>query len=178
MATGVASIFRLVDSTDWDVENNHHQCVCHVIALILGAGLSALKLLKAMVRPEKNDQGFSQLETIIEEEEEPVNEDIVEITKISEDEDEQVDPDDAEPKRLEPGWEDDTDYGDVIVCKAQSGIGFTLKKVHIFISQLISNRKRWTILLIIKAAWLHMPTDCLLTPKASGVEGLGNEAWL
>ncbi|WAQ82874.1 hypothetical protein PtA15_3A239 [Puccinia triticina] len=66
-----------------------------------------------MVRPEKNDTGFPRLETIIKEEEQSVNEDIVEITEISEDEDEQVDPDNAEPKRLEPGWEDGSDYGDV-----------------------------------------------------------------
>ncbi|KNE92356.1 hypothetical protein PSTG_14255 [Puccinia striiformis f. sp. tritici PST-78] len=49
MAKGVAAIFRRVDSTYWDVEKNHHQCICHLIALILRAGLKALKLLTGMV---------------------------------------------------------------------------------------------------------------------------------
>ncbi|PLW04347.1 hypothetical protein PCANC_28747, partial [Puccinia coronata f. sp. avenae] len=53
MSAGVASIFRQFDQTDWDVKRNHHRCVCHVIALILGAGLKALKLSKSIVRPEK-----------------------------------------------------------------------------------------------------------------------------
>ncbi|KAH9449335.1 hypothetical protein Pst134EB_020160 [Puccinia striiformis f. sp. tritici] len=64
MAKGVGAIFRKVDSTYWDVEKNHHRCICHVIALILGAGLKAHKLSTGMVRPEKTNQSFPLLYTI------------------------------------------------------------------------------------------------------------------
>jgi hypothetical protein len=76
MSAGVASIFRQFDQTDWDVKRNHHRCVCHVIALILGAGLKALKLSKSIVRPEKVDKYFPVLEAINEE-----PEDIEELMK-------------------------------------------------------------------------------------------------
>ncbi|PLW23465.1 hypothetical protein PCANC_27919 [Puccinia coronata f. sp. avenae] len=76
MSAGVVSIFRQFDQTDWDVKRNHHRCVCHVIALILGAGLKALKLSKSIVRPEKVDKYFPVLEAINEE-----PEDIEELMK-------------------------------------------------------------------------------------------------
>ncbi|KAA1111288.1 hypothetical protein PGTUg99_002028 [Puccinia graminis f. sp. tritici] len=58
MAKEVASIFLSADFTQWDVEQNHHRCICHVIALILGAGLKALKLSRKILQPEKTDQHF------------------------------------------------------------------------------------------------------------------------
>ncbi|OAV89198.1 hypothetical protein PTTG_28765 [Puccinia triticina 1-1 BBBD Race 1] len=111
MAKAVLAKFRAFDATRWDVASNHYQCIFHVIALILGAGLKALKLLGAMVRPEKSDEYFPMLDTIVEvqEEEEVVEEtdEIIEIVNNDNDisEDETVDPDDAEEELPEPGWE-------------------------------------------------------------------------
>ncbi|POW14895.1 hypothetical protein PSHT_07265 [Puccinia striiformis] len=111
MAKGVASIFCAVDSTNWDVVQNHHRCVCHVIALILGAGLRALQLSKAML-------------------EELVKEDIVVVNDEMNDIKPEVDANNAEPATPEPGWEcnlkndGDGEEGEV------TGIAFTLKKIN------------------------------------------------
>jgi hypothetical protein len=133
MANAVSAIFHNFDSTNWDVQNNHHRCSCHVIALILGAGLRALKLSTSMVRPEKSDQSFPLLYTIPEEDETLETEDvseaeIVEVFKnTSVTREEEVDPDDAEEALPQPGWEWDNEEEDVH-CE-DSGIGWTLKKV-------------------------------------------------
>ncbi|KAI9628509.1 hypothetical protein H4Q26_018037 [Puccinia striiformis f. sp. tritici PST-130] len=79
MAAGVASNFSSVQLTEWNVSKNHHQCACHVIALILGAGLRALQLSKWEV-----------------------------VNPVS-DEEQDIDPDDAEEAVLEPGWEQNGD---------------------------------------------------------------------
>ncbi|KAI9629142.1 hypothetical protein KEM48_011132 [Puccinia striiformis f. sp. tritici PST-130] len=125
----VAAKFRAFDSTQWDVVNNHHRCTCHVIALILGAGLRALSLSTKMVRPERSDQTFPTLETVTEEdeEEEDESEEIVEVID-HESHEEVVDPDDAETPLPEPGWEQEDDNSDVDESDL-SGIGFTLKKI-------------------------------------------------
>ncbi|KAI9630440.1 hypothetical protein KEM48_013936 [Puccinia striiformis f. sp. tritici PST-130] len=94
MAKGVSSIFWEVDSTDWDVEKNHHWCICHVITLILGAGLKALQLSTEMV----------QIEELIEEDITVVDDEITEVVE--------VDPDDAEPASPVPGWEWNTKNND------------------------------------------------------------------
>ncbi|KAI9629206.1 hypothetical protein KEM48_011052 [Puccinia striiformis f. sp. tritici PST-130] len=114
MAKAVAAKFRAFDSTQWDVVNNHHRCTCHVIALILGAGLRALSLSTKMVRPERSDQTFPTLETVTEEdeEEEDESEEIVEVID-HESHEEVVDPDDAETPLPEPGWEQEDDNSDV-----------------------------------------------------------------
>ncbi|KNE88439.1 hypothetical protein PSTG_18160, partial [Puccinia striiformis f. sp. tritici PST-78] len=136
MAKGVASIFRSIDSTVWDVQKNHHRCICHVIALILGAGLRALQLSKHMVRPEKTDKYFPALDPITEESEgeddiaDSPDEEITEvIDELSEDED--VDPDDAEQATPELGWEWDNEDNEDLEDVTTSGIGFTLKKVFL-----------------------------------------------
>ncbi|KAA1080702.1 hypothetical protein PGT21_017623 [Puccinia graminis f. sp. tritici] len=138
MATGVASIFRSTDSTEWDVKKNHHRCVCHVIALILGAGLKALQLSNGMIRPEKTDKYFPSLSAITEDNEEAEETqdegdggivDVIDDGELSEDNDNDIDPDNAESASPEPGCEDeDLIDVDVEVCDT-SGIGFTLKKV-------------------------------------------------
>ncbi|KAI7966412.1 hypothetical protein MJO29_002160 [Puccinia striiformis f. sp. tritici] len=129
MARAVAATIKAFDSTTWDVERNHHRCICHVIALILGAGLKALELSTKMVRPERSDESFpSSLLATITEEDEPENNDVVElIAEASEDDD--VDPVDAERGLGVPGWEDDNEGEDDGVKVDESGIGFTLKKI-------------------------------------------------
>ncbi|KNE88814.1 hypothetical protein PSTG_17748 [Puccinia striiformis f. sp. tritici PST-78] len=138
MAKAVAAKFRAFDSTQWDVVNNHHRCTCHVIALILGAGLRALSLSTKMVRPERSDQTFPTLETVTEEdeEEEDESEEIVEVID-HESHEEVVDPDDAETPLPEPGWEQEDDNSDVDESDL-SGIGFTLKKID-YISRRIAS---------------------------------------
>ncbi|KAH9459985.1 hypothetical protein Pst134EB_008194 [Puccinia striiformis f. sp. tritici] len=129
MARAVAATIRAFDSTTWDVERNHHRCICHVIALILGAGLKALELSTKMVRPERSDESFpGSLLATITEVDEPGNNDIVEvIAEASEDDD--VDPVDAERGSRVPGWEDENEEEDDVVEVDESGIGFTLKKI-------------------------------------------------
>jgi hypothetical protein len=81
-----------------------------VIALILGAGLKALKLSSQMVRPAKADKSFpgSLLAKITEEEEPENNNEIVKV--VPEDlvanalEDDDVDPVNAERELGVPGW--------------------------------------------------------------------------
>ncbi|KAI9615477.1 hypothetical protein H4Q26_011416, partial [Puccinia striiformis f. sp. tritici PST-130] len=139
MATTVASIFRAFDLTTWDVKQNHHRCICHVIALILGAGLKALKLPNVMVRPEKNDHHFPVLDTIPEEADDLSTEDIVEVTEVETD-DEEVDLDDAEAAVPEPGWEEceEDDYNE---CDNE-GIGFTLKKIDYICRRIASSPQK------------------------------------
>jgi hypothetical protein len=131
MAKAVSARFRAFDATSWDVESNHHCCIFNVIALILGAGLKALKLSTAMVRLEKNDEHFPVLSTIIEvpeeDEEEDVAADIVEIENKNS-EDKIINPDDAEQALPETGWEWNEGGSKNDLCDG-SGIGFTLKKV-------------------------------------------------
>ncbi|OAV97943.1 hypothetical protein PTTG_25886 [Puccinia triticina 1-1 BBBD Race 1] len=148
MATGVASIFGLVDSIYWDVENNHHRCICHVIALILGAGLNTLNLSKAMVCKQTDDQSFPTLETIAEEVEELIDEEIVEVnTEISEDEEDlkytsnSLNPDNAEPEEQEPGWENKSDNEEELNGDL-SGIGFTLKKIDYICRRIASSPQK------------------------------------
>ncbi|POW13582.1 hypothetical protein PSHT_07750 [Puccinia striiformis] len=110
MAKGVASIFRAVDSTNWDVVRNHHRRVCHVIALMLGAGLRALQLSTAML-------------------EELVKEDIVVVDDEMNDIEPEVDPNDAEPATPEPGWEWNLENDEDGAEGKVTGIAFTLKKI-------------------------------------------------
>ncbi|WAR59333.1 hypothetical protein PtB15_10B675 [Puccinia triticina] len=118
MAREVASIFLAVDLTKWDVESNHHRCICHVIALILGAGLKALRISKLMLWSKKADQSFPALATVVE-----VDEPTEEITKvIKESDEEDIDPDDAAAGSPEA---DDNENNDE---DSSRGIGLTLKK--------------------------------------------------
>ncbi|PLW11792.1 hypothetical protein PCASD_22382 [Puccinia coronata f. sp. avenae] len=136
MAKGVASIFQSNDHKNWDVQKNHHQCICHVIALILGAGLKALKLSNHMVRPEKTDKYFPTLDKIAEDKEEAAQlqgdqHDIIEVTNDKENGDKaNIDPEDAEKQTPVPGWEWDDGEDEEIDNSITSGIGFTLKKIH------------------------------------------------
>ncbi|POW18923.1 hypothetical protein PSHT_05241 [Puccinia striiformis] len=110
MANGVAAIFRDVDSIYWDVQKNHHRCVCHVIALILGAGLRALKLSKTIEQTEVTESEIVEVFTVL---------------NVSDEQ--EVDPDDAEVELPQPGWEWNDGEEENDECD-ESGIGWTLKK--------------------------------------------------
>jgi hypothetical protein len=125
MAKGVSSIFRAVDSTHWDVQQTHHQCVCHVIALILGEGLKALKISRSVVRPERSNQPFPTLTTIVEVMDEDLEEEDVVVIADDISETEDIDPNDAQP-----GWEwYPNDITDNEEESDATGFAFTLKKV-------------------------------------------------
>ncbi|KAI7967101.1 hypothetical protein MJO29_000378 [Puccinia striiformis f. sp. tritici] len=136
MARAVAATIKAFDSTTWDVERNHHHCICHVIALILGAGLKALELSAKMVRPEQSDDSFpGSLLATITKVDEPENNNIVEvIAEALEDDD--VDPVVAERGLSVPGWEDNNEEEHDGVEVDESGIRFTLKKINYICRQI------------------------------------------
>ncbi|POW13397.1 hypothetical protein PSTT_03773 [Puccinia striiformis] len=132
MANEMAMIFLAATGTDWDVQQNHHRCICHVIALILGAGLKALNVSKKMVRPEKANKPFPFLTPIIEGDEPGLDNDVVGEEVNSDDE--EVDPDDATPDVMADGWEEPNPNNDDEATGEDSenpiGIAFTLKKAE------------------------------------------------
>ncbi|PLW38643.1 hypothetical protein PCASD_08226 [Puccinia coronata f. sp. avenae] len=52
------------DGTFWDHSVNHQRCFCHVLSLILGAGLKAIKLSTAEGPAPRRPEPFTTLETI------------------------------------------------------------------------------------------------------------------
>ncbi|KAA1107854.1 hypothetical protein PGTUg99_026821 [Puccinia graminis f. sp. tritici] len=143
MAKGVSSIFRVVDSTHWDVQRTRHRCVCHVIALILGAGLKALKISKNVVRPERSNQPFPTLSTIVEVMDEDLEKEDVVVIADDISETEEIDPDDSQPGTQEPGWErypdnitDDEEESDA------TGFAFTLKKIDYICRRIASSPQK------------------------------------
>ncbi|WAQ84430.1 hypothetical protein PtA15_4A883 [Puccinia triticina] len=126
MAKQVASNFLEVNYTQWDMESNHHRCICHVIALIKGAGLKALKLSKKILRPKKVDPYLPTLATITKEETVANSDDIVKVINNNESDHNEVNPDDALPDNIEDGWEANNEDNSTEECG--TGIGLTLKK--------------------------------------------------
>ncbi|KAI9622452.1 hypothetical protein H4Q26_015131, partial [Puccinia striiformis f. sp. tritici PST-130] len=119
---------------------NHPRCFCHVLALILGAGLRALKLKAPIEQPTTKPDYFPTLSTIAEEDEEsidkasnPLDEDIQEIDMCEDSE--EVDPDNASDGA--PSEEDDppqNEAGGQFSSRSpgsdvNGGIGGTLVKV-------------------------------------------------
>ncbi|POW17296.1 hypothetical protein PSTT_00654 [Puccinia striiformis] len=145
MANEMALIFLSGTGTEWNVKENHHRCICHVIALILGAGLKALNVSKKMVRPEKADKSFPSLTPILEVVEPGSEDEIVEVVDMSDEE--EVDPDDATPDSIAMAGEGNNSYvyDDAEDSENSTGIAFTLKK------------------------------DCILTPETGRMEGLGSK---
>ncbi|KAH9466536.1 hypothetical protein Pst134EB_001589 [Puccinia striiformis f. sp. tritici] len=170
MARAVAATIKAFDSTTWDVEQNHHHCICHVIALILGAGLKALELSAKMVRPERSDDSFpGSLLATITKVDEPENNNIVEvIAEASEDDD--VDPVVAERGLSVPGWEDNNEEEHDGVEVDESGIRFTLKKVSMspIYTRLAPISRIFSFL-----DQLHLPTNCRIPPEAGQMEAVG-----
>ncbi|POW06459.1 hypothetical protein PSTT_08993 [Puccinia striiformis] len=152
IAKGLSAQFRSFDSSTWDVASNHHRCICHVIALILGAGLKELQLSKMMVRAEKTDNPFPStlLATIVEEDETKTSEEIVEVIADGSD-DEEIDPIDAEEAVCEPGWEGNEEDE---VCR----LGPVRHRFHITQDR------------------LHMSQNCLESTEAGRMEVMGWQA--
>ncbi|KAA1077823.1 hypothetical protein PGT21_021246 [Puccinia graminis f. sp. tritici] len=124
MTKELSQLIQTHNGTIWDNSINHQRCFCHVLALILGAGLSAIKLSTSEGPKSKKPENFPTLETI-DEEGELIDDGAEEFNSEAEDE---VDPDDmssdSEPEETNEvaGKKTKGEY-------ALSGIGFTLKKV-------------------------------------------------
>ncbi|KAA1077525.1 hypothetical protein PGT21_010768 [Puccinia graminis f. sp. tritici] len=122
----IKELSRLIKEHDgkfWDDSINHQQCFCHVLALILSAGLTAIKLSTAEGPTSQRPDGFPALQTITKEGE------LIDNGNQDSDEEEEIDPDDVSEAGSQP------DESQEVITKkskgkyATSGIGFTLKKV-------------------------------------------------
>jgi hypothetical protein len=88
MAKDLSDLLKKHDGTTWDQSVNHQHFFCHVLALILGAGLSTIKISTADGPKPRKPELFPTLKTI-DEEGEMIEEEIAD----SESRD-KVDPDD------------------------------------------------------------------------------------
>ncbi|KNE99665.1 hypothetical protein PSTG_07158 [Puccinia striiformis f. sp. tritici PST-78] len=137
MAKEMARILRIKSGDFKHYADHHPRCFCHVLALILGAGLRSLKLKQPLEAPKSVPDYFPTLEAIAEvdeNEEGPHNE--IEILQLDDGDDiEGVDPDNAEyVKESAPGYFADPSDGNV----PTGGIGHTLLKVD-YICQRVSS---------------------------------------
>ncbi|KAA1121248.1 hypothetical protein PGTUg99_050271 [Puccinia graminis f. sp. tritici] len=127
MTKELSRLIEKHDGTFWNNNVNHQRCFCHVLALILGAGLAAVKLSSAEGPTSKKPENFPTLETISEEGE--LFEDGVQVSEAEE----EIDPDDVPASDSDSGSEG-VENTEVVQNKtkgkyATSGIGLTLKKI-------------------------------------------------
>ncbi|KAH9473054.1 hypothetical protein Pst134EA_000133 [Puccinia striiformis f. sp. tritici] len=116
MAKEMARILRIKSGDFKHYKDHHPRCFCHVLALILGAGLRSLKLKQPLEAPKSVPDYFPTLEAIAEvdeNEEGPHNK--IEILQLDDGDDiEEVDPDDAEyVEESAPGYFADPSDGNV-----------------------------------------------------------------
>ncbi|EFP91512.1 uncharacterized protein PGTG_17566 [Puccinia graminis f. sp. tritici CRL 75-36-700-3] len=145
--TMIKELSRLIkehDNTHWDPSVNHQRCFCHVLALILGAGLRALKLSTAEGPTSSKPESFPTLPTIDEdgepldgvmdnssgEELDPHN--VAEGSELEGESDEELD----HEQQNNPNNEAQTNTKGSKAKYAKTGIGFTLCKV---VNQLLIN---------------------------------------
>ncbi|PLW57248.1 hypothetical protein PCANC_02395 [Puccinia coronata f. sp. avenae] len=126
MAKELSCLIQEHNSTFWDHAANHNCFFCHVLALILGAGLASLKLSTSEGPTTCKPEGFPTLKTITRE-----GELIGDGTESEEEE--EINPDDVDLEDEEGGHNEDETETSSQKKKgkyAASGIGFTLKKVE------------------------------------------------
>ncbi|KAA1118191.1 hypothetical protein PGT21_033184 [Puccinia graminis f. sp. tritici] len=99
MTKELSRLIEKHDDTFWNNNVNHQRCFCHVLALILGAGLAAVKLSSAEGPTSKKPENFPTLETISEEGE--LFEDGVQVSEAEE----EIDPDDVPASDSDSGSE-------------------------------------------------------------------------
>ncbi|KAA1105519.1 hypothetical protein PGT21_010086 [Puccinia graminis f. sp. tritici] len=155
MAKELAAIIRQRKGDFSHYLESHPRFFCHVLALILGAGLRSLKLKNPVLPPSKTPEYFPTLETIQEANEEvilvdaqPLRTANVDIEENDKTEEEDIDPDDAS-ECGEPGSPDDDEVQlDRLGASSkpehsEGGIGHTLVKVG---AQLILGYEiRWNV---------------------------------
>ncbi|PLW58269.1 hypothetical protein PCANC_00876 [Puccinia coronata f. sp. avenae] len=129
MTKELSCLLNSHNGTFWDHSVNHQCCFCHVLAPILGEGLSALKLLMAKAPTAQKPEHFPILETINEECE------IIDNGAKKYDKEEETNLNNVTDSGKE---EDSTDENSHTVSKkskgkyAAIGIGFTLKRLTTF----------------------------------------------
>jgi hypothetical protein len=125
MTQELSRLIKENDGTSWDHSVNHQRCFCHVVAIILGAGLTAIKLSTSEGPTTKQPKTFTSLDSI-DENGEMINDGI-----DYSDTEEEIDPDNVSGS--DSGTDDvEKSCVDSNTTKggyATSGIGFTLKKV-------------------------------------------------
>jgi hypothetical protein len=129
MAKELSHLIQEHKGTFWDHAANHNRCFCHVLALILGAGLASLKLSTSKGPTTRKPEGFPILETITKE-----GELIGDGTESEEEEEINPDDVDLDLEDEEGGHNEDETETSSQKKKgkyAASGIGFTLKKVRL-----------------------------------------------
>jgi hypothetical protein len=135
MTSELSSLIKQHDGTFWDHSVNHQQCFCHVLSLILGSGLKAIKLSTAEGPALRRPEPFTTLETIDKEGdllEDAANSETNNMSDCdsSVGSERGVAVDSNEPEKKKEKY-------------AEAGIGWTLKKV----------RNWFTYFFIIKTSW-------------------------
>ncbi|KNE97133.1 hypothetical protein PSTG_09560 [Puccinia striiformis f. sp. tritici PST-78] len=139
MAKELARILRIKSGDFSHYEDHHPRCFCHVLALILGAGLRSLNLKQPLQSPKTVPDYFPTLESIAEVDEDEagphVDIDILQLDDV--DDNSEVDPDDAE------NVDEDADncFGDPSNVPT-GGIGYTLLKVNYICRRVSSSSAR------------------------------------
>ena len=139
MTNELSRLIEDYDRTIWANKINHQRCFCHVLALILGAGLAAIKLSSSKGPISQKPDQIPMLPTITKEGDLIVDEDQL-LPKFEP----EIDPNNVSEASSESDSEGDDDDHEVsekskakLKSKsekskgkyAETGIGFTLKKV-------------------------------------------------
>ncbi|KAH9466210.1 hypothetical protein Pst134EB_001270 [Puccinia striiformis f. sp. tritici] len=122
--------------------DHHPRCFCHVLALILGAGLKNLRLSCAIEPPTNKPAYFPTLTTVEEVEDEDEHNDtgdsdIQEINDDADDEIAEIDPDDASEAEECP-----LEAEFPTLPSAEGGIGHTLMKIDYICRRIASSAAR------------------------------------
>ncbi|KAH9442735.1 hypothetical protein Pst134EA_031583 [Puccinia striiformis f. sp. tritici] len=142
MAKEMARILRIKSGDFSHYADHHPRCFCHVLALILGAGLRSLKLKQPLEAPKSVPDYFPTLEPIAEMDEDEAGPNIdIEILQLDDVEDiEEVDPDDAEYAEEAAADNSFADPSDGNI--PTGGIGYTLLKVDYICRRVSSSSAR------------------------------------
>jgi hypothetical protein len=139
MCSEISRLIKDHDGTFWNHSVNHQRCFCHFLALILGAGLTAIKLSTAEGPTVQRPESFPTLPTITKDGE------LLQDAQASDDV-EDIDPDDlSTDSESESDPKENSSLSSTTKNKgkyADSGIGFTLKKaclLGLFLSSLLSH---------------------------------------
>ncbi|KAI7939363.1 hypothetical protein MJO29_014099 [Puccinia striiformis f. sp. tritici] len=138
----------LIGQANGDFEHyidHHPRCFCHVLALILGAGLKNLRLSCAIEPPANKPMYFPTLTTVEEVKDKDEHRgdndagdsDIQEVNDDADDEIEEIDPDDASEGEQSP-----LEAEPPSLPSAERGIGYTLMKVDYICCRISSSAAR------------------------------------
>ncbi|PLW13039.1 hypothetical protein PCANC_22782 [Puccinia coronata f. sp. avenae] len=133
MVKELSNLIEQHDGTRWDPLVNHLCCFCHVVALVCGAGLAAIKLSTAEGPKSRKPESFQVLETITKEGD--IIKDGLEVSGDKDEigtEDEFNDNEEEDRSEAKLSNKNKGKY-------ASSGIGLTLKKIDYVCCQIASS---------------------------------------